>query len=93
MATEPLPAGHGLGMTTTSESDLDVVLGALTNWLEANWDPELPLREWWQRLGESGWAQPHWAMLVHEAGGELPGLPSLVLGLSRDLCAAAVSWR
>jgi alkylation response protein AidB-like acyl-CoA dehydrogenase len=46
-------------MTATSASDLDV-LGELTEWLEANWDPELPLREWWQRLGESGWAQAHW---------------------------------
>jgi alkylation response protein AidB-like acyl-CoA dehydrogenase len=36
------------------------VLGELDGWLEANWDPELSLGEWWQRLGESGWAQPHW---------------------------------
>ncbi len=47
-------------MTATSESDLDVVLGELTTWLEANWDPEQSLREWWRRLGEAGWAQPHW---------------------------------
>jgi alkylation response protein AidB-like acyl-CoA dehydrogenase len=46
-------------MTVTSASDLDV-LGEVTEWLEANWDPELPLREWWHRLGESGWAQAHW---------------------------------
>ena len=36
------------------------VLAELAVWLEANWDPELSLREWWRRLGESGWAQPHW---------------------------------
>lgn len=47
-------------MTAVSESNLDVALGELDDWLEANWDPELSLREWWQRLGESGWAQPHW---------------------------------
>ncbi|MGH9216542.1 MAG: acyl-CoA dehydrogenase family protein, partial [Acidimicrobiales bacterium] len=47
-------------MTAVSESNLDVALGELGDWLEANWDPELSLREWWQRLGESGWAQPHW---------------------------------
>jgi alkylation response protein AidB-like acyl-CoA dehydrogenase len=47
-------------VTATAESDLDVVLAELTEWLEANWDPGLPLREWWQRLGEAGWAQPHW---------------------------------
>jgi alkylation response protein AidB-like acyl-CoA dehydrogenase len=47
-------------MTAVSESDLDVVLGELGEWLEANWDAELSLGEWWQRLGASGWAQPHW---------------------------------
>ena len=47
-------------MTATSASDLDTVLGELTEWLEVNWDPELSLRDWWQRLGEAGWAQPHW---------------------------------
>jgi alkylation response protein AidB-like acyl-CoA dehydrogenase len=47
-------------VTAVSESNLDVALGELDDWLEANWDPELSLREWWQRLGESGWAQPHW---------------------------------
>jgi alkylation response protein AidB-like acyl-CoA dehydrogenase len=47
-------------VTVTSASDIDVVLGELTEWLEANWDPELPLGDWWQRLGESGWAQAHW---------------------------------
>ena len=47
-------------MTATSASDLDAVLGELTEWLEVNWDPELSLRDWWQHLGEAGWAQPHW---------------------------------
>jgi alkylation response protein AidB-like acyl-CoA dehydrogenase len=47
-------------VTAVSGSNLDVALGELDDWLEANWDPELSLREWWQRLGESGWAQPHW---------------------------------
>ena len=29
-------------------------------WLEANWDPELSLREWRQALTDSGWARPSW---------------------------------
>ena len=29
-------------------------------WLDANWDPELTVRQWWERLGTSGWAAPHW---------------------------------
>jgi alkylation response protein AidB-like acyl-CoA dehydrogenase len=55
-----VPAGEGGGATGASRSGLDVALGELAEWLHANWDPQLSLREWWQRLGEAGWAQPHW---------------------------------
>ena len=27
-------------------------------WLEENWDPDITVGEWWQRLGLSGWAAP-----------------------------------
>jgi alkylation response protein AidB-like acyl-CoA dehydrogenase len=27
-------------------------------WLDANWDPDLTVAEWWERLGTSGWAAP-----------------------------------
>src|SRR5581483_8199944 len=30
----------------------------LKAWLEENWEPDLTVREWWQRLGESGCAAP-----------------------------------
>jgi alkylation response protein AidB-like acyl-CoA dehydrogenase len=29
-------------------------------WLEANWNPELGLVEWRNKLCESGWGAPHW---------------------------------
>ena len=29
-------------------------------WVEANWDPGLTLRAWWQRLADSGWGYPTW---------------------------------
>ncbi len=29
-------------------------------WFAANWDPELPLGEWWERLGQSGYGFPSW---------------------------------
>ena len=29
-------------------------------WLEANWNPELGLVEWREKLLESGWGVPHW---------------------------------
>jgi alkylation response protein AidB-like acyl-CoA dehydrogenase len=41
-------------------AELDAALRDLHAWLEAAWDPGLTLRVWWERLGTSGWAQPHW---------------------------------
>jgi alkylation response protein AidB-like acyl-CoA dehydrogenase len=29
------------------------------DWLRANWEPTLSLRDWWARLAQSGWAVPH----------------------------------
>src|SRR5258708_5438569 len=29
-------------------------------WLEDNWDPDLTVGDWWERLGTSGWAAPTW---------------------------------
>jgi alkylation response protein AidB-like acyl-CoA dehydrogenase len=29
-------------------------------WLADAWDPDLTVRAWWQRLGESGWGFPTW---------------------------------
>ena len=46
-------------MTTTEPStSIDDPLVGLLGWLEASWDPELTLAEWWDRLGRSGWAAP-----------------------------------
>lgn len=47
--------------TTTSEqaapSD-DRALAELHRWLESNWDPDLTVGEWWERLGLAGWSAP-----------------------------------
>ncbi len=40
-----------------SEDGSDV-LDELHAWLEENWDPDLTVGEWWERLGLSGWAAP-----------------------------------
>ncbi|HYF44797.1 MAG TPA: acyl-CoA dehydrogenase family protein [Acidimicrobiales bacterium] len=29
-------------------------------WLDDNWDPDLTVAEWWQRLADSGWGHPTW---------------------------------
>src|SRR5688500_9629633 len=42
------------GMTDTATD----VITELRAWLEENWDPDLTVGEWWERLGLSGWAAP-----------------------------------
>lgn len=34
------------------------LLDELDAWLDANWDPDLTVGEWWERLGLAGWAAP-----------------------------------
>lgn len=29
-------------------------------WIEANWDPDITVREWWARLAGAGYAHPRW---------------------------------
>jgi alkylation response protein AidB-like acyl-CoA dehydrogenase len=36
----------------------DDISTELTEWLEKNWDPEITVAEWWERLGLAGWAAP-----------------------------------
>ena len=43
-----------LDATDTTEGILD----ELHAWLDENWDPELTVGEWWERLGLAGWAAP-----------------------------------
>src|SRR6476646_1759861 len=31
-------------------------------WLQRNWDPDLTVREWWERVGEAGWTAPHFSL-------------------------------
>ena len=33
-------------------------IAELRDWLADNWDPDLTVGEWWERLGLSGWAAP-----------------------------------
>jgi len=40
-----------------NETPADPV-AAVRAWLEENWDPDLTVAEWWQRIGSEGWASP-----------------------------------
>ena len=47
-------------MTDTAARTTPDVTTEVTAWLEENWDPDLTVGEWWDRLGASGWAAPTW---------------------------------
>ena len=47
------PIGRGCRRGYVSE-----LIEELDAWLDANWDPDLTVAEWWERLGTSGWAHP-----------------------------------
>ena len=53
-------------------------LDELDAWLDANWDPDLTVAEWWQRLGTSGWAAP--ALPVHAYGKGLARNDAIAVG-------------
>ena len=42
----------------TSTRTTDALIDEVRTWLEENWDPDLTVAEWWERLGTSGWASP-----------------------------------
>jgi alkylation response protein AidB-like acyl-CoA dehydrogenase len=43
---------------TEAPTSIDAVLDELRTFLHENWDPDLTVGEWWERLGASGWASP-----------------------------------
>ena len=44
-------------MTTVTPAD---VREEAETWFRENWDPEIPLGQWWERLADSGWGFPTW---------------------------------
>jgi alkylation response protein AidB-like acyl-CoA dehydrogenase len=48
------------GMTGGTGDEVAVRADARA-WFEANWDPDLSLGAWWERLAESGWGFPTWS--------------------------------
>jgi alkylation response protein AidB-like acyl-CoA dehydrogenase len=46
------------GTVTPAGAPPDDLLSELRSWLEAEWDPDLTVGEWWDRLGSAGWSAP-----------------------------------
>src|SRR4051812_3162127 len=45
-------------MTTVEATTTDPLIDEIRAWLAENWDPELTIAEWWERLGTAGWSAP-----------------------------------
>ena len=46
-------------MTDTNDTATsDDVITELRDWLVDNWDPEITVGQWWERLGNAGWSSP-----------------------------------
>src|SRR5207245_3344015 len=50
---------HGRSSSMSEPTEASV-RGEVRAWLEANWNPDLGLVEWRNKLCESGWGAPHW---------------------------------
>jgi alkylation response protein AidB-like acyl-CoA dehydrogenase len=44
------------------------VVEEVNDWLATNWDPDLTVAEWWERLGLSGWAAPTYPVEAYGKG-------------------------
>jgi len=45
-------------MTTIEATKTDPLIDEIRAWLADNWDPDLTVAEWWERLGTAGWSAP-----------------------------------
>ena len=62
----------------------ELVRDDVRGWIADNWDPDITLAEWWERLCESGWAVPTWP---EEWFGK--GLPRELAGVVNEELRAA----
>jgi alkylation response protein AidB-like acyl-CoA dehydrogenase len=44
--------------TATETTSTDELLSELRSWLKNNWDPDLTVAQWWERMGLAGWSAP-----------------------------------
>src|ERR1700722_14171410 len=74
-------------MTTPTEA---TIRADIRDWLTANWDPNLSLLEWRERLVTSGWGAPSWPSALFGRG-LVPALVSVVEDEMRRVGAVGVA--
>ena len=85
---------QGLGAPRPHAELWDEVQG----WLDANWDPDLTVDEWWKTVADAGWTAPHFA--PEQGGRGLSRRPQAVVraafadfGACGRRAASGCSWR
>jgi alkylation response protein AidB-like acyl-CoA dehydrogenase len=74
-------------MTAATE---ETIRAEIRDWLAANWDPDLGLLEWREKLVRSGWGAPNWPVDLFGRGLE-PALASVVEDEMRRVGAVGVA--
>jgi alkylation response protein AidB-like acyl-CoA dehydrogenase len=46
--------------TSVAPTREDSIVEEFRTWLDDNWDPDITVGQWWERLGLSSWAAPTW---------------------------------
>ena len=49
------PQTRDVAVSTDDDTGIEAELDA---WLRRNWDPDLLVSEWWERVGDAGWTAP-----------------------------------
>jgi alkylation response protein AidB-like acyl-CoA dehydrogenase len=49
-----------MSASETTASDHIELRDEIRTWLAENWDPDLTVGQWWERLGLAGWVAPAW---------------------------------
>jgi alkylation response protein AidB-like acyl-CoA dehydrogenase len=62
--------------STSSGTDLD-------GWIDAHWDPDLTLAQWWAELAEAGLTVPHWPTQYLGTGSERSRMGAVARALKR----------
>lgn len=48
-----------MSATGTTSNSTEELLEEFRTWLEENWDPDLTVGQWWDKLGTAGWSAPN----------------------------------
>ncbi len=72
------------------EHSADAVRAEVRAWLDANWDPDRPLRAWREILVDSGWGCPSWPVAWFGRGLP-PSLASVVSAVFAEVGAVGVA--